>query len=177
MQLLWGVKTARGYALLIGAGSMFKLILRIYRCRCPLFFLDHDVPVVAGLSHGAKLTAYVTISFVICGTCWDSTTVSYSALVADPCRVQSCFFHFGDSLLPIELLTLWWSEMHDLNVRPSAPKADALPGCANLGYKEPLSAILEMWEGPCCFDYSRLFYIAQGLPLHKMAPVKNSVFP
>ena len=80
-------------------------------------------------------------------------------------------------VLPIKLSTLWWSEMHDLNVRPSAPKADALPDCANLGYKEPLSAILEMWEGPCCFDYSRLFYIAQGLPLHRMAPVKNSVFP
>ena len=54
------------------------------------------------------------------------------------------FFSFWDSLLPIKLSILWWSEMHDLNVRPSAPKADALPGCANLGYKEPLSAILEM---------------------------------
>ena len=70
MQLLWGVKTARGYALLIGAGSMFKLILRIYRCRCPLFFLSHDVPVVAGLSHGAKFTADVALVVVICGTCW-----------------------------------------------------------------------------------------------------------
>ena len=77
MQLLWGVKTARGYALLIGAGSMFKLILRIYRCRCPLFFLNHDVPVVAGLSHGAKLTADV-------------------ALMANPCWVRrGYFFHFG----------------------------------------------------------------------------------
>jgi len=25
-----------------------------------------------------------------------------------------------------------WSEMRDSNSRPSAPKADALPGCANL---------------------------------------------
>ena len=106
MQLLWGVKTARGYALLIGAGSMFKLILRIYRCRCPLFFLGHDVPVVTRLSHGAEFTADVALVVVICGTCWDSTTVSYSALVADPCRVRSCFFHFGDSLLPIKLSIL-----------------------------------------------------------------------
>ena len=72
MQLLWSVKTARGYALLIGAGSMFKLILRIYRCRCPLFFLGHDVPVVAGLSHGAEFTADVALVVVICGTRWDS---------------------------------------------------------------------------------------------------------
>ena len=107
MQLLWGVKTARGYALLIGAGSMFKLILRIYRCRCPLFFLSHDVPVVAGLSHGAKFTADVALVVVICGTCWDPTTVSYSALVANPCWVRrGYFFHFGDSLLPIELSIL-----------------------------------------------------------------------
>ena len=74
---------------------------------------------VSRLSHGAKFTADVALVVVICGTCWDS-------------------------LLPIKLSILWWSEMHDLNVRPPAPKAGALPDCANLGYKEPLSAILEM---------------------------------
>ena len=59
---------------------------------------------VTRLSHGAKFTADVALVVVICGTCWDSTTVSYSALVADPCRVRSCFFHFG---LLVEVWAGW----------------------------------------------------------------------
>ena len=62
---------------------------------------------VTRLSHGAKFTADVALVVVVCGTCRDSTTVSYSALVANPCWVRrGYFFHFGDSLLPIKLSIL-----------------------------------------------------------------------
>ena len=36
------------------------------------------------------------------------------------------------SLLDLKLLSITWSELQDSNLRPSAPKADALPDCAKL---------------------------------------------
>ena len=41
---------------------------------------------------------------------------------------------FQDSLSTLLAYLQYWSEWQDSNLRPSAPKADALPDCATLGY-------------------------------------------
>ena len=51
----------------------------------------------------------------------------------------------------------FWSGMTDSNRRPSAPKADALPGCANPRLDQFLNPNLKQFSS-VIFDYLNLIF-------------------
>ena len=64
------------------------------------------------------------------------TSYTSEALMAEGKRIELSTFRwdgFQDHLCTLHpTLLLLWSEWQDSNLRPSAPKADALPNCATL---------------------------------------------
>jgi hypothetical protein len=60
-----------------------------------------------------------------------SNQLSYMSIVGIPPGIRTPSAGFGDRYAAVNTSEIYWSRMRDSNPRPSAPKADALPDCAN----------------------------------------------